>query len=597
MIHLDALSSSSEVSPLPTIGQPPPFESSKTPRSPNEDLPKQALKQAPKQTPKHTFSALQAVLFRWIRRAKGIFQNHHLPRVASRVCQTYIATDQPDLQSACRNILQMRLELNPLQLRRFLHTPIGDTLIAGLDRFFQSVDWHTTLIKMASEPDGISLFSVLRHLPKSLRVNSDRVLSTAQQIDHLIRTTENLIAQIEQGVHQHPQQGSVPNFSQWPDLRKPGAFEVEGHCFHLQGQWDSTAIHRAGLTHDSIWGQQRSDRQLKVWLYRPFPWPPHPVPVVVLSHGLASAPDDLVEYAHHLASHGYAIALPQHPGSDSTYMQQMLSGQTSDVFDPTEFIHRPLDISDVLDELERRNGRDYGHHLNLKQVGLMGVSFGAYTALVVAGATLDLAQLATSCQPHSPEPNLSLLLQCRALNLPLTSFRLREPRIAAVVTLDAIGSQALQLETLHQMPCPVMMLAGSRDMTAPLALEQLRLFQHLNPSQRYLGIMRGKSHLRNWHKWQTSFQLDLRIFPQSSSPQSTLFDTYIQSLTLAFFEVYLDAKSTASVYLQTAYGQYLSQPPFDLLFLKDWDIDGGDSHVFDHELAPTHSVATHKRAH
>ena len=565
--------------------------------------------------------SLQALLSRLVRRAKGILQTRHLPWIANRVCQTYIDDDQTDLQAACKTILQMRLELNPRQLHHFLHTPMGDVLMSGLDRFFRPIEpldspppssserakssslsplsfspatpdhnqqrdrkpWHTALINMASEPGGISLLSVLRHIPKSLHLNSDRVFSAAQKIDCLLQETEQVIEELEMAALQEMNQGAIPTFDTLPDLRQVGPFDITSYCFQLQGQGDSAAMYQAGLVDDPAWCQQRRERCLRIWVYLPRPWPTSSIPVVILSHGLASAPDDLVEYAQHLASHGYAIALPQHPGSDTTYVQQMLAGHASEVFEHTEFIHRPLDISDVLDELERRNRCDYGHRLNLRKVGIVGASFGAYTALVVAGATLELTQLATACHSHPAAPNMSLLLQCRALSLPRPSYSLHDHRIAAVVTLDAVGSQTLDTETLSQIHSPVMMLAGSRDITAPLAVEQLGLFQHLNPAQRYLGIMMGKSHLRNWHKWQTSLELDLQVFPTLTTPQNPLFDTYIQALTLAFFKLYLEKQATAAGYLQAAYGQYLSQPPFNVLFLKSWKANQMIAQTLDRE--------------
>ena len=46
------------------------------------------------------------------------------------------------------------------------------------------------------------------------------------------------------------------------------------------------------------------------------PLPSQRFPLVIVSHGLASRPEDFEEIAQHLASYGFAVALPQHPGSD-----------------------------------------------------------------------------------------------------------------------------------------------------------------------------------------------------------------------------------------------------------------------------------------
>jgi len=52
-----------------------------------------------------------------------------------------------------------------------------------------------------------------------------------------------------------------------------------------------------------------------------------------------------------LASYGYVVAAPQHPGSDKIWLQDMLQDYHADIFDVHEFINRPLDISQTIDEL------------------------------------------------------------------------------------------------------------------------------------------------------------------------------------------------------------------------------------------------------
>ena len=77
-------------------------------------------------------------------------------------------------------------------------------------------------------------------------------------------------------------------------------------------------------------------------LYKPPTWREGKTPVVVASHGLASNHQYYEDDAKHLATYGYVVVVPQHPGSDSIYLEDMLQGYHTDVFNLKEFIDRPL---------------------------------------------------------------------------------------------------------------------------------------------------------------------------------------------------------------------------------------------------------------
>jgi predicted dienelactone hydrolase len=70
--------------------------------------------------------------------------------------------------------------------------------------------------------------------------------------------------------------------------------------------------------------------------------------LVVISHGLWDGPESFAGWSRHLASHGYTVLLPRHPGSDRTQQQAMLSGKVPPP-GPAELRLRPLDISALID--------------------------------------------------------------------------------------------------------------------------------------------------------------------------------------------------------------------------------------------------------
>ncbi|NEP79017.1 MAG: hypothetical protein F6K39_13105 [Okeania sp. SIO3B3] len=114
------------------------------------------------------------------------------------------------------------------------------------------------------------------------------------------------------------------------------------------------------------------------------------IPVVVISHGLGSNGVNFESLAKHLTSYGFAVALPQHPGSDYEYIQKFLADKTKDMFHGNEFIDRPLDISFLLNELEQLNQYQFHNQLYLKKVGIFGHSFGAYIMSGSIGACIKL---------------------------------------------------------------------------------------------------------------------------------------------------------------------------------------------------------------
>lgn len=505
---------------------------------------------------------LKTSLLRIWRRAKGFLSTQQLPHVASKACSAYLTDADQQQQAHCRRLLQTRLELNPTQLQRFFQTPMGDRLLAWLGRLFHLTsdrpppnNLQDLLLQMASDPEGLSILSFWRRFPNQLQPNLDQLLLTAKQVEMLIQETQATIAAIQELAQVEVERQPVTDFAELPDLRQPGSFAVQQQQLTFEAAGDRLPGHRY-------------QRHLAVEIYRPQPWPEGPVTVVVQSHGLASNSADIAQCAIYLASHGYFVATPQHPGSDMEQVRQMLAGQHPEVFQLTEFINRPLDISYLLDQLTRRNASDFEGRLNLQSVGMIGYSFGAYTALALAGAEIHFERLEMACGSDQLNPNLSLLLQCRALELPRHVYSLCDPRIQAVLSVDSVGSEIFGADGIGKIRVPLMLLAGSYDTAAPLVFEQVRLFHWLKTAQPYLALIQGKSHIRDWQRLVRSLNLEVKLIPDPTPEQQTpLFEQYIQILSHAFFQAHLAARPNPA-YLNAAYARFLSQPPFDLWLIS-----------------------------
>jgi predicted dienelactone hydrolase len=301
------------------------------------------------------------------------------------------------------------------------------------------------------------------------------------------------------------------------------------------------------------------NRNFYIDIYQPQRQRAGKVPVIVFSHGLASRPEDFAAVGEHLASYGYLVIMPQHPGSDFQQAQALLSGLSREVFYKNEFLDRPKDVSYVLDELERRNQSEFSGRLDLTSVGIIGHSFGGTTALLVAGAEIDWQNLKRECGP-SNYPNTSLFLQCQALDLPQDKYSFRDERITSVFTLNPVTSALFGREGLAKVKIPVVLLAGSYDPAAPAVLEQMRTFPWLSSPDKYLVLSNGQAHV-DFSQLDAGISDLLGSMGDLTLPSPDLLNTYRDGLLVPFFEVYLSQNPEFKPFIESysSYAQYLSQ--------------------------------------
>lgn len=186
-----------------------------------------------------------------------------------------------------------------------------------------------------------------------------------------------------------------------------------------------------------------------------------PFPVVIYSHG--SGGDDLLAYpyAELFASHGWVLVSPNHVGNTAL---DGLEGTTAPF--TVTMLHRPLDISAILDWLESGlSGDPLEGVADTSRVFLFGHSFGGYTTLAAAGADLDVDHVIAGCE-GSTDVGCTTLLADPELQAALrTDFG--DPRI------DAIGLQAAALVddfaagAIAGIDVPALLTSGRLDLTAP----------------------------------------------------------------------------------------------------------------------------------
>ena len=446
-----------------------------------------------------------------------------------------------------REILTKRIEVDPILLSRLLKTDEGERLLNFFGEYLNIPGGRNgfyalrgAMILSAFDEEGLTLLNFLRRLGTNIQLDVRKALILAKEIKLVVQGTEYFIAEIAKLSEQEIAEETSVNFAQLPDLRRSGSFGIKKQTWNLT--------------------DKSRERTFYVNIYQPKQWRPGQTPVVIISHGLGSRPEEFAEKAKHLASYGFVVVLPQHPGSDAQYAQGFRKGYHRDLFSVNAFIDRPLDISFTLDELERRNSTEFGSRLNLEQVGIYGHSFGGYTALALAGAspTPNFEQLERDCAFELQQLNTALLLECRALKLERQDHNFRDERIQAVIASNAVNASIFGELGMSQIQIPVAMGAGSYDPATPFLFEQTRSFPWLDTPERYLVLEQGKTHI-DLSKLDGGASKLLKMVPALDLPSPQLISEYETAMTLAFFEVYIANNPDYRAYLQPSYASYLSE--------------------------------------
>jgi predicted dienelactone hydrolase/ABC-type amino acid transport substrate-binding protein len=476
----------------------------------------------------------------------------------------------PEMLAETRVLLQQKFTIGSLELTRFLDAPLGKTLLTRFSQVIQAEPGQnqnnaqllrTSLTTAAKNPQGFTVMNLIRSFPKTnLRINVTRLLDAKQELTTLSNYRDAALKAIAQQ-EQAEMTGTTPvDFGKRLNLQQPGPFQVLRRPLDLS----------TGRNRQSLLGE-RIGRRFEVDLYLPQAHK-QPAPVVVISHGLGSGRRDFAYLAEHLASHGFAVAVTEHIGSNVQRLQALLDGslQGSDV-SPVEFIDRPRDIQYLLDELQRlsQNDPSLKGRFNLQQVGVMGHSLGGYTSLALAGAEINHPRLQAACANEQLTLNISLVLQCRAKSLPPFSYNLYDPRVKAAMAIAPLTSAILGPESLGDIQIPAMIVSASDDLVAPAIPEQIHPFLWLKTPDKYLAMIVPGGHTFPIGASAPPPQPRPSPKPTQSSlneigqtlagPNPQLAQTYLKALSVAFMQTHLANRPDYRMYLSGAYAKTLSQ--------------------------------------
>ncbi|MEL6496842.1 MAG: alpha/beta hydrolase [Cyanobacteria bacterium J06623_7] len=234
-------------------------------------------------------------------------------------------------------------DFSHLAIAQFLYSFQGEIILKRVSQVVKTnarqpgfYALRSALILAAADTDsGLTPLNVLKKFPtNALRVDSRQGFEIFKNLSRVVQRNAMAIAAVEQQArneHRQLRNGVKARALRNFNLLVPGEYRYRQQKLTMN--------------------DHRRERQFPIELYIPQreKTDPAKLPLVVISHGLGSDLTTFTYLAQHLASHGFAVVVPEHPGSSSKQIEALLSGLESDVTPPQELIDRPLDIKFVLD--------------------------------------------------------------------------------------------------------------------------------------------------------------------------------------------------------------------------------------------------------
>ncbi|MEL7242768.1 MAG: alpha/beta hydrolase [Cyanobacteria bacterium J06643_5] len=458
-----------------------------------------------------------------------------------------------------QSLLNTKFDIDVVGISQISYSSSGSKLLKRLGQIIQTENslngfkaLRAALIFAADDEQGLTVMNVIRKFPlETIQINLPLTLKLARENQEIFQKQAGVVANIRKLAES-----------------KAGNFAVESAKLDPRNQgnytWKLTTIpfQNPGRSQTSI-----ADLYL----------PNQPsnsskqIPVAVISHGTASNRQTFTYLAKHLASHGYAVVIPEHLETSTTKFSRIFDGLEGPP-DANTLLLLPQDITAVLDELERRaKSEPEFQSLNLQAVGVFGQSLGGYTVLASAGAELNRNKLENVCSTtvaERPILNSSMLLQCRLLEVPSEkSLNVKDERVKAAIAINPFTSYIFGETGLNKLQAPVLFVAGTDDYFVPALPEQIKPFQKLQIEDKYLVLMENGTHFSTLEMTEGEGGLPvpeslIGADPKQAQPQ-------INSLSLAFFNRYLLNQTENEIYLNQSYLNTFKQEPFRFNIVRD----------------------------
>jgi predicted dienelactone hydrolase len=471
---------------------------------------------------------------------------------------------EPLLGDSLREALGSRLDIDPniadTIFDDLLATPAGDRLLKALMLALpeNTVEEIKAALKLAIESvNGLSLIGIFKAFPaENLTVDLTGAIAVATRLNTPYWETQILSSLLKRELTVETSD-ILPNF----DPAAVGSFSPQQQTLNFVDRDRQRAI-----AVDIYWGTQT----LLLERNRP---PANDYPLVVMSHGFGGDRTFLAYLARHLASHGITVVSLEHPGSNREWLANLPTTiNPSQLLPANELIDRPLDVTFVLNELEKLNLNQRGTNsdqplpaFNTNKVVAIGHSLGGYTVLALAGAELNFEDLQKYCQRRQIIGRAPAdWLQCApvAQNLPKGDKKrnLGDRRVVGAIGLNPVIGQIFGENGLKKVNTPTLLLASTNDPWTPAVTHQLRPFLDL-PQPKYLITAIDGTHYSatdpdspNPIKNDSIFENEISETDSESERQRQL----VRGITLAFIQQHTSEAKTYQPFLTATYAQSLS---------------------------------------
>ena len=250
-------------------------------------------------------------------------------------------------------------------------------------------------------------------------------------------------------------------------------------------------------------------------------------PVIVFSHGFGGNKDSFATVSRHWAGHGYVVIQPTHAdglgrrdgdrsAGGPTRGRLRAGGLVAGLNDPDRIADRVSDLVLILDSLTEIVKATPGleGRIDATRIGVGGHSFGAYTAMLIGGVTVDLGGKKGR------------------------SFR--DQRVTCILPISAqgTGQQGLTRASWAGLTIPMMTMTGTRDQgVGGQGVEwKKEPYTFSPPGSKYLAVIDGANHLS---------------FGGGLGARSSDVTDVVKLTSTLFWDAFLKDSQAAQAYLQS----------------------------------------------
>lgn len=225
------------------------------------------------------------------------------------------------------------------------------------------------------------------------------------------------------------------------------------------------------------WRDAKRNRDLPVKIYYPV-ITDKALPMIIFSHGLGGSRDGYEYLGRYWASRGYVSVHLQHLGSDDAVWRnksQIMQSMKEAAASVENAVHRPLDVSFAIDQLEilNREVAPLKGKLDLTRIGVAGHSFGGFTVMAIIGQVF--------------------------VTKTGNEFTLADKRIKAAIAMSApVPRNADLKKSFGSIKIPCLHMTGTLDesLVSDVKPAQRRLlYDNISGAEQYLLILNGGDHM------------------------------------------------------------------------------------------------------